>query len=308
METIYITGHKNPDLDSVMGALAYAYLKSNVDTERSYVPVVPGSINAETKYILEKYTLETPTVKESVAGEKVILVDHNEKEQAIDDMHDATILEVIDHHKMQFSYSDPIRIIIEPIGSSCSVIAKMFKADGVTIPENLAAGMLAAVLTDTVITKSPTTTDEDLKIIEELAQLAGIDDWKAYGMEIFKVRSSVSDLTDAEIITADYKDFDIHGNKIGIGQVETVDIGEFENRRESLLKALADKKEAGAYHSVILFLTDILKEESHFLIASDEPDTVAQAFSTEQRDNMFTAPVLSRKKEVVPNLTKILEK
>lgn len=302
METIYVAGHKSPDLDSVMGSISYAYLKQAVDSGKTYQPVVAGDLNPETKYIIEKYQLDTPPLLESVAGKSVILVDHNEEYQAIDGIKEAKILEIIDHHKMAFSYSDPIKIIIDPIGSSCSVIAKMFRAENIEIPKNLAAGMLAAVLTDTVITKSPTTTPEDLTIIQELAEIAGISDWKTYGMEIFKVRSSISDLDDEDIITSDYKDFDIGGHKFGIGQIETVDIDDFSDRKLGLLEELENRRQHNDYHSVVLFITDIIKEESLFLIASEQASEIAQAFDKQLEGNSFVAPVLSRKKEVVPKL------
>jgi manganese-dependent inorganic pyrophosphatase len=304
MSTIYITGHTKPDLDSVVGAIAYVHLKQKTDPGQTYIPAVVGELNAETKYVLGKYNIPEPELLTSVAGKAIILVDHNEREQALPDISEATILEVIDHHKMNFSYSEPIRIIIEPLGSSCSVITKMFKADGIDIPKNLAGVMLGAVLTDTVITKSPTTTDEDLKIIEELADLAEIKDWRAFGMEVFKVRSSVSSLSDKEIITADFKDFDIGGKRFGIGQVETVDIAEFDDRTKGLLSALKEKRTADNYHSVILFVSDILKEESNFLVSSDEAGKIAEAFGKELSEGTFTAKVLSRKKQVVPVLMK----
>lgn len=304
MKTIYVAGHKSPDLDSVMGCISYAYLKSQVDTKHTFLPTVTGELNPETNYILETYDLEAPQKKDSVANESVILVDHNEAYQAIDGLDQAEILEVIDHHKMSFDYHTPIKIIVEPIGSSCSVIYKLFHAEDVAIPKNLAAGMLAAVLTDTVITKSPTTTKQDRKIIEELAGIAGIDDWYKFGMNIFKVRSSVASKTADEIIVSDYKDFEIGGYKFGIGQVETVDIKEVLGRKSELLAALAIKQNVGDYHTAILFITDVLAEESTFLVASAKPDAIAAAFDQNLVDNSFVAPVMSRKKQVVPSLSK----
>jgi manganese-dependent inorganic pyrophosphatase len=306
METVYVTGHKSPDLDSVAGAVAYARLKQEMYPDVKYIPASAGKLNAETIHVLNKFGIDEPLILTTVAGKKLILVDHNEREQAIDDLDKATILEVIDHHKMNFSYSDPIRIVIEPLGASCTVIAKMFKADEIEIPKDLAGVMLGAILTDTVITKSPTTTDEDRHIIEELAKIAEVPDWQSYGMEIFKVRSSVSELTNAEIITADYKDFDINGKKVGIGQVETADPKEFDDRIEGLLSALEEKKNKEEYHSVILFISDILEEESRFLVASESPEKIAEAFDQTLENGIFTAPVLSRKKEVLPALLKNL--
>jgi manganese-dependent inorganic pyrophosphatase len=304
METIYVAGHKSPDLDSVIGTISYAYLKSQVDSKHQYQPVITGEINLETEHVLNKYDLEPPQQLNSIAGKSVILVDHNEAYQAIDGLEEAEIREIIDHHKMSFDYHSPIKIIVEPIGSSCSVIYKLFNAEGVTIPQNIAAGMLAATLTDTVITKSPTTTSQDRKIIDQLAAIAGINDWREFGMEIFRVRSSVADKTDAEIIVSDYKDFEIAGNKFGVGQVETVDMTEFDNRHSSLTQALQNKKAADGYHTVMLFITNILDEESTFLVASDDVDKIAAAFDKTAVESSFTAKVMSRKKQVVPNLIK----
>ena len=307
MNTIYVAGHKSPDLDSVIGSISYAYLKSQIDNENTYQPVVIGELNNETKYILDKFDLTAPVEMDNLSDEKVILVDHNESYQAIDGLDQAEILEIIDHHKMSFDYHTPIKIIVEPIGSSCSVIYKQFQAENVAIPKNLAGGMLAAILTDTVITKSPTTTDYDEKIIPVLAAIADIKDWRDYGMEIFRVRSSVSDKTAPEIITSDYKDFKISGHKFGIGQVETVDVSEFSDRRDELMEALQKQKNAGDYHSVILFITDIMNEESHFYVASEDADMVAKSFDQENNDGYFIAPVLSRKKQVVPQLSQFFE-
>jgi manganese-dependent inorganic pyrophosphatase len=303
MKTIYVAGHKSPDLDSVIGSMAYAYLKQQLDSENQYQPIVPGELNNETDYIITTYNLERPPLKESIANESVILVDHNESYQAIDGISDAMILEVIDHHKLSFDYHTPIKIIIEPIGSSCSVIYKLFRAERITIPQNLAAAMLAAVLTDTVITKSPTTTPEDVEIIRELSSIAAIPDWQEFGMTIFKVRSSVADKSSAEIVTSDFKDFDIAGNKIGIGQVETVDVTEFDTKLAELITALDTKRNAEGYHTVMLFITDIIAEESIFLISSDAAPEIAQAFGQSLDQHMFTAPVMSRKKQVIPTLT-----
>lgn len=308
MSTIYITGHRSPDLDSVAAAIAYAYLKTQIDPANEYVAAAAGELNKETAYLLEKNpAVQKPEIVENVDGKEVILIDHNEPGQSPESVDKAKILEVIDHHKLDFSYHEPIRILIEPIGSSSSIVFKLFRQHNVAVPKELAAVMLGAILVDTVITKSPTCTKEDRDIIVELAEIAGIENWEEYGMEIFKVRSDLGDLSDEAIVTADYKDFDMGGAKFGIGQVETADMSVFMNRKAGLLDALRKKKEEGGYHSVILFISDIINEESLFLVASDEAEKVAQAFGQSIAEDTFTAKVMSRKKEVVPGLMKEFE-
>lgn len=303
MSQIYITGHRSPDLDSVAAAIGYAYLKNEIDPANEYVAAAAGALNKETQYVLEKTpSVHKPEIVENVDGKSIILIDHNEPGQSPEAVDKAKIIEIIDHHKIDFSYHEPIKVLIEPIGSSSSIVYKLFTQHNVTVPKELAAVMLGAVLVDTVITKSPTCTDEDREIITELAEIAGIADWEKYGMDIFKVRSDLSELTDDEIVTADYKDFSIGDKKFGIGQVETADMAVFTERKAGLLEALRKKKEEGGYHSVILFISDIINEASLFLVASDEADKVAAAFGQSIADDAFMAKVMSRKKEVAPKL------
>lgn len=303
MSTIYITGHRNPDLDSVAAAIAYAYLKAQIDPANAYIPAAAGPLNKETAYLLDKNpVIPKPEILENVDGKTVILIDHNEPGQSPESVDKAKILEIIDHHKLDFSYHEPIRILIEPIGSSSSIVYKLFKQHAIAVPKELAAVMLGAVLVDTVITKSPTCTAEDTAIIAELAEISGIANWEEYGMEIFKVRSDLNDLSDDAIVTADFKDFEVYGRKFGVGQVETADMSVFEARKAGLLSALEKKKTEGSYHSVALFISDIINEDSLFLVASDEPEKIAGAFGQTIANGEFTAKVMSRKKEVLPKL------
>lgn len=300
--TINIIGHKSPDLDSVAAAAGYAYLKNQIDPANSYVANRAGEANAETKYIFEKFGVALPEILTSSADKKIILVDHNEKSQTVDLLEQAELVEIIDHHKMKFEYHDPIFIHVEPIGSTCTILFKMFKCHEVVIPKDLVGVLLSGMLVDTVITRSPTCTKKDVSAIQELSQIIGVD-YTKFGLEVFKVRSQVNKLAPEAIITSDYKDFDINGKKFGVGQVETVDLSEFAELKSGLLKALQEKKQIGGYHTVVLFITDILQEGSQFLVVSDEPAKFNKAFTCGLINNeCYLAGIMSRKKQVIPAL------
>lgn len=303
---IYVIGHRSPDLDSVVGAIAYANLKNKIENTNIYHPAIAGNLNEETRHVLIETKLKTPVLLEDLSEKKIIMVDHNEFSQAVGGIEKAEILEVLDHHKINFQYTYPIDFKTAPLGASCSLIFKEYKKNSIVIDKNLALAILSAILVDTVITKSPTCTEVDKEIIEELAKLASINDWKSYGIELFKIRSSVEKLKANEIIKSDFKEFEIKEGKIGIGQVETVDLSGFEKRKTEIIDSLKELKEKESYHSVILFITDIIKEGSLFLISSNEKEKIKQAFNVDFIDNAcYIDGIISRKKQVVPKLKKV---
>ena len=306
---IYIIGHKSPDLDSVAAAISYANYKNKLENTNIYTPAVAGEINLATKFALDKFNIDKPEILENASGKSVIMVDHNEFAQAACGIEEAKIVEVLDHHKVVFSYSDPINITVKAWGSSNSIIYYLYKEQNIKIEKNMAALMLLAVLDDTVITKSPTCTEKDKEAITELANIAEITDWRALGIEIFKAKSNIKDSSALDIIKSDYKDFDFKAGKFGIGQVETVDSGEFEGRETELLKEIKKLKEADSYHTVILFITDILKQGSVILAVSDGPKRVENALEIKFKNNQtYKEGLLSRKKQVTPVFTKEFDK
>jgi len=305
----YVIGHASPDLDSVAAAIAYADYKNKTENTDSYVPAIAGQPNKETAYVLERFELEAPQYLESAAGKSLVLVDHNEFSQAVNGIEEATIAEVLDHHKVNFSYGDPIPFLVRPWGSSSSIIADLYFRQELDLPQGLAGLMLAAALVDTVISKSPTCTEKDTQIMDKLADRAGISDWRQFGMDLFKIRSSVQELGAEEIIKGDFKDFDFKQGKLGIGQVETVDLQEFADRDKELLQALESIRSQGGYHSVILFITDIIKEGSQFLVASEDTGKLTQAFGSDFANNQaYLEGVISRKKQVAPKLAEVFDK
>ena len=309
LQKIYIIGHKSPDLDSVAAAVSYADFKNKQENTDAYVPATTEDINQVTKFVLDKFNFQAPEILKDAENKKIILVDHNEFSQALEGIDKAEIVEILDHHKLNFKYDQPIVVNIKPWGATCSILAQMYFDNNIDIDKNLAGLMLSAILDDTVITKSPTCADKDKELIEKLASLAGISDWKAYGLEMFKIKSSVKDFTDLEIIKNDFKDFDFKAGKFGIGQVETVDLSEFDARENVLLEAMEKMQKQENYHSIILFLTDIINEGSRFLVISNNIKEVGEALGQKLKNNKIYIPeIMSRKKQVVPLITKVFDK
>jgi manganese-dependent inorganic pyrophosphatase len=300
---VYVFGHRNPDSDSIIGAIALSYLKNQVENEE-YIPVKQGDISAETAFILEKfgYAGKEPTLKTSVAGEKVYLVDSTDKPHFQDDIDEATIVGIVDHHKLgDIMTSTPLEAWIRPIGSSNTVIYEMYRCYGVDVPKEIAGMMMLAILSDTVIFKSPTCTKVDTKAVKELAAIAGIEDYKKLAMDMFIVKSAVDGASARELNTRDYKEFNMNGVKVGIGQLEMVDITVLEPREDELLEDMKKMKEENGLHTILILLTDIMKEGSKLLVVSDDPSKIEAAFNVKLQNNRaWLDGVLSRKKQVVP--------
>jgi manganese-dependent inorganic pyrophosphatase len=300
--TMYVVGHKIPDSDSICGALAIAYLKNQIGEDA--IPTRLGDVTPETQYILDRFGFDAPELKLSYAGEEVYIVDHTEKTQAPDDIDLATVVGVVDHHKLgDLTTSTPLECWIRPVGCSNTIVKMMYDFYQVEIPPAYAGIMMCAILSDTVIFKSPTCTTADIKCVEALAEIAGIEDYKAVGMEMFKVKSAVQDTPVRDLVMRDFKDFDMHGNLVGIGQLEVIDLSVFDDIKADLAADIIKLKEEGNRHSVMLLLTDIMKEGSLMLIASDDPSLIAGAYSvTVENNEVWLDGVLSRKKQVVPPL------
>ncbi|MEM0912737.1 MAG: manganese-dependent inorganic pyrophosphatase [Pseudomonadota bacterium] len=299
---MYVVGHKIPDSDSICGALALSYLKNQIGEEA--IPTRLGDVSPETQFILDRFGFEAPELKMSYAGEEVYIVDHTEKTQAPDDLDEATVVGVVDHHKLgDLTTSTPLECWIRPVGCSNTIIKMMYDFYGVEIPKNYAGIMMCAILSDTVIFKSPTCTTADIKCVEVLAEIAGIEDFKALGMEMFKVKSAVQGTPARDLVMRDFKDFDMHGNLVGIGQLEVIDLSVFDEIKADLEADIAKLKEEGNRHTVLLLLTDIMKEGSQMLIASDDEGMIEKAYGVAPEESkVWLDGVLSRKKQVVPPL------
>ena len=302
----YAVGHKVPDSDSICSAIALSYLKTSIGEET--VPARLGELSPETLFILDKFGFEQPELKLSYAGEEIYVVDHSDKIQGPDDIDDATILGIIDHHKLgDITTSTPLECWIRPVGCTNTIIKMMYDFHNVEIPKNIAGAMMCAILSDTVIFKSPTCTTADIKCVEALAEIAGIEDPKALGMEMFKVKSAVEGTPIRDLVMRDFKDFNMGGKKVGIGQLEVIDLAIFDAMKDDLHADLAALKTEGERHSVMLLLTDIMKEGSEVLFVSDDENLTEKAYgSASVNGRVWIDGIMSRKKQVVPPLQEYL--
>ena len=300
----YIFGHTTPDSDSIVGAISLSYLKNKLGEDT--VPTRQGEINPETQWILEKFGYEAPALKTEYAGEEVYLIDFMESSQSPDDISEATILGIVDHHKLgDLKTNAPLEMWVRPVGCSNTIVKEMFDHYGIEIPKELAGMMMCAILSDTVIFKSPTCTKEDTKACKELAEIAGVEDYKAVGMEMFIIKSDVLSATARELVLRDFKDFKMGGNTIGVGQLEVVDLSVFDTMKEDLFTAMKELKAEGDRHSVLLLLTDIMQEGSQLLVISDTTDKIENAFDISlENDQAWLKGVMSRKKQIIPFLEK----
>lgn len=299
-----VIGHMNPDTDSIVSAIAAAdlYARRGIDV----TPAAQGAPAPETEFVLKKFGLTAPQVVTEVAGKDIFLVDFSDLAQAPKGMDSATVLGIVDHHKLgDVTTASPLEAWIWPVGCTGTVLKNMYDFYGVELSRNIAGGLLCAILSDTVIFKSPTCTEADKKAVAELAAIAGVDDVVALGMEMFKVKSAVDGTPMRDLVFRDYKDFDMNGKKVGIGQLEVVDLSILDAVKDGLREEIARVKGEKGNHSVFLLLTDIMKEGSEMLIISDDPAVVETAFGVKvEGDSVWLPGVMSRKKQVVPNFEK----
>lgn len=308
MEKILIFGHKNPDTDAICSAIAYAELKMQLRVEAE--PVRLGELNGETQFVLDHFQVEVPRLVETVANEtsQVILVDHNEKQQSVDDIDSVSVLEVVDHHRIaNFETSDPLYYRAEPVGCTATIVNKLYKEHGVKIRKETAGLMLSAIISDSLLFKSPTCTEEDVAAARELAETAGVDA-ESYGLEMLKAGADVSDKTVSQLISLDAKEFQMGGRKVEVAQVNVVDTEDVLKRQEELEQAITSvitDKELGLFLFVV---TDILTNDSVVVALGKDAQAVEKAFQVTLSNKKATLKgVVSRKKQIVPVLTEALD-
>ncbi len=304
MSTVYVAGHKSPDTDAICAAIAYAEFKKKRGMDA--VPVRLGDLNPETQFVLKKFGIPVPELMTDATGKKLIIVDHSETTQSPDNFDKAEIIEIVDHHKIgDLTTPNPIFFLSMPVGCTCTVIKILYDYFGIEIPKEIAGIMLSAILSDTVMFKSVTTTDEDKKRAEELAKIAGIEDMQAHAMEMFKAKSDVAGKTPRDLIFRDFKDYVMSGKKVGVGQLEVVDLSLLDELKDPIYEEMKKVKEEGERHSIFLMLTDVMKEATELLVISDEPAVVEKAFGVPLKErSVWLEKVMSRKKQVVPPLEK----
>lgn len=302
-----IFGHKNPDTDTITSALVYASLKSQLGADVEAVRL--GEVNGETAFALKYFGVEAPRLVETVANEvsEVILVDHNERQQSASDIEQVTVVEVIDHHRIaNFETSAPLYFRAEPVGCTATILLKLFKENGVAVSKENAGLMLSAIISDSLLFKSPTCTKQDVDAANELAAIAGVDA-QVYGLDMLKAGADLSDKTIAQLISIDAKEFSMGSYKVEIAQVNAVDTNDVLSRQaelETALEAIIAEKGLDLF---LLVTTDILNNNSIGLALGKQASAVEEAFKVKlDNKTALLEGVVSRKSQIVPPLTDVL--
>lgn len=302
---VLIFGHKNPDTDTICSAMVKEILNKKRGCEKSKA-VRLGNVNKETQYALNYLGLEAPELIEKVEdGQEVILVDHNEFNQSVELIEKAKILEVVDHHRISnFETSEPLYYTARPFGCTSTILFEEFKASGIEIEKTEAILMASAIISDTLLLKSPTTTDNDRKALEELGKIAGIN-VEEYGLEMLKAGTDLDDFSAEELINLDAKSLDKDGTKFVIAQVNTVCIEDVLKRQNELEDAINKAIEEKGLSLFVLAITDILNSNSEIIALGTKTDAVEKAFEKKLENNRaFLEGVVSRKKQLLPFIDK----
>ncbi|MBD3109955.1 manganese-dependent inorganic pyrophosphatase [Bacillus sp. AGMB 02131] len=306
MEKVLVFGHKNPDTDTICSALAYAYLKQQIGMDAEAVRL--GEVNAETQFALEYFGVAAPRFIETAATETnaVILVDHNERQQSVSDIDQVKVLEVIDHHRIaNFETSDPLYYRAEPVGCTATILLKIFKEKGIAVPKEIAGLMLSAIISDSLLFKSPTCTDEDVAAAKELAAVAEVDA-DVYGLDMLKAGASLGDKTAAQLIAIDAKEFPMGSFKVEVAQVNAIDVNEVLAKKAELEEAISATIEQKGLDLFLLAITDILNSNSTALALGAQTSAVEEAFNVTLENGVaLLEGVVSRKKQIVPVLTEV---
>lgn len=303
MKTL-IFGHKNPDTDSICSALAYADLKEKLGSNVEAVRL--GVVNNETQYALDYFNVQAPRLIESVDvnNENAILVDHNEFQQSVDNIRDVRILEVVDHHKIaNFETEEPLYFRAEPVGCTATIIYKIYKENNLEVSKEVAGLLLSAILSDLLLLKSPTCTEEDVIAAEELANKAEVN-MEEYGLAMLKAGADISDKSIAELLSVDSKEFTMGGENVEIAQINVVDINDVYGKQAEIEKEIEKVIAEKDLELFLLVVTDILNNDSEVLALGNAAGNVEKAFEVNLTNSRVLLPgVVSRKKQIVNRLT-----
>ena len=302
---VLIFGHKNPDTDSICSSLVKEILNKKQGCKNCKAFRL-GEINKETKYALDYLGLKAPELIESVEeGQEVIMVDHNEFNQSVQGIENAKILEVVDHHRISnFETSEPLYYTAKPFGCTSTILYEEFVEKNIEIEKTEAVLMASAIISDTLLLKSPTTTEHDIKALNELAKIAGIDIQK-YGLDLLKAGTDLDDFSEEQLINLDAKSLDKNGVKFVIAQVNTVSIDDVLKRQEKLEDAINNTIKEKGLSLFVLAITDILNSNSEIIALGEKANVIEKAFGKKLENNrVFLEGVVSRKKQLLPPIDK----
>lgn len=298
MEKTLVFGHKNPDTDTICSSLALANLQTKLGKEVKAVRL--GELNKETEYALNNFKVEAPEKIEKLEeGQSVMLVDHNEFGQSAEGIENAKIKMVVDHHKIaNFCTSEPLYYIAEPVGCTSTIIYGLYQKYNVEIEKKIAGLMLSAIISDTLLLKSPTCTELDIEVANKLAEIAEVN-MAEYGLEMLKAGTDLSSYTEKELLNLDAKKTEKDGVKYMIAQVNTVSIEDVLKRQEKLEEAIREVIAAEDLKICMFVITDIVNTNSKAIVLGERTDIVEKIYKIE--NNIVDMPgVVSRKKQILP--------
>lgn len=303
---IYIVGHISPDLDAISSAVEYAEFLAKLGRykETQIIPTIPGKPNHETETIFKKFDVAMPQLLDNIdvtPEDAFILVDHNEQSQRHPKVKTDQIIEVVDHHKINVSFITPVRIDVKPLGSTSTVVYDHFEMYGLKPSKQVASLILAAIISDTLGLKSPTTTGTDMDFSDKIAKEFNLN-YDELLFEIFKAKSDISGLSAYQLVNKDVKVYDFSDKKVFIGLIETVEPEKILNEPSEIVKALEQVKTEQKVDQAYLFVTDILKLNSHAIYATDaEKCVLEKAFTGIGHSHVINVgPKVSRKKDLAP--------
>ncbi len=303
MEKIIVFGHKNPDTDSICSSLVMANLQTKLRREE-VIACRLGEINEETKYALEYFGVQAPKFIEKIEeNQTVMLVDHNEFSQSVEGIEKAKIDTVVDHHRINnFQTAEPLFYYAQPVGCTATLLFELYKLNNLEVEPKIAGLMLSAIISDTLLLKSPTTTEKDKKSVEELAQIANVDK-DVYGLELLKAGTNLDKYTEAELIKLDAKKVEKENIKYVIAQVNTVSIADVLKRKTRLEEEINNEIKKEGLNLFVFVITDIVNSNSEAIVLGDRTDAISKTY--EIKDNIVVMPgVVSRKKQILPLVEK----
>jgi manganese-dependent inorganic pyrophosphatase len=293
---ILVVGHKNPDSDSICSALAATELLKARGLEAT--PIRQGEINRETQHILETAGLEQPALRTSVAGEKVWLVDYTDLAQAPDDVNDAEIVGIVDHHRLgDVMTVNPLEAWIWPVGCTCTILFNLFKMEETEIAKPIAILMMSAILSDTVGFASPTCTQKDKDAVQELAKIAQVDDLDTFIKELLIAKTNIEGLSAAELVEKDLKAYPFNGRDVVVGQVELATLQQVDGMIEAIEQDLERRCEENKLAFAAVMLTDITSAQTRLLYKGE---WAAKLDKHLQDEVLMLENTLSRKKQGWP--------
>lgn len=303
---VLIFGHKNPDTDSITSALVMENLEKKLGNENAKA-VRTGNVNKETQYVLDFLGIDAPEFVENVEdGQEVILVDHNEATQCINNICNAKILKVIDHHSMNFIAPYQVYYRAEPVGCTQTVLYKMYKENDVEIDKKIATLMLSAIASDTLILKSPTTTEADKKAVRELEAISGLD-INTFGIDMLKAGTDISDFTPEQVINIDSKLFEQGNKKFKIAQVNTADLDSIFKNQAYFEQAINEDIEKENLDFYVFAATDIINSNSKIISLGNDAPVVEKAYGISiDNHTAMLENVVSRKKQMLPPILNAL--